>query len=215
MWFQTGGGVNEGVLHAYCWMYSTFNIPLDFPGACSKREHDGGTLYNSYYQWVSLFLVVSALLFYIPRALWLTMEGGLMKYLAKGATGKIVEEADEKRDDLIVTFREHLDNKYNLYAFWFFICEQLNFVVVISQWFITTKFLKFPFMRYGPSVVEYYSVPSEERKALMVNPMCEAFPRIASCQYYRYGTGGAQEIKDAICILGLNMINDKVSFQIS
>ena len=43
-----------------------------------------------------------------------------------------------------------------------------------------------------------------------VNPMCEAFPRIASCNYVRYGTGGMQEVRSAICILGLNMINDKV-----
>ena len=31
------------------------------------------------------------------RALWLMLEGGLMKFLAKGATEKIVEDAGEKR----------------------------------------------------------------------------------------------------------------------
>jgi hypothetical protein len=27
-------------------------------GSCSKREHDGTTLYNTYYQWVAIYLVV-------------------------------------------------------------------------------------------------------------------------------------------------------------
>jgi hypothetical protein len=33
---------------------------------------------------------------------------------------------------------------------------------------------------------------------------------VATCNYIRYGRGGGQEIKNAICILGLNMINDTV-----
>lgn len=35
---------------------------------------------------------------------------------------------------------------------------------------------------------------------------------VATCNYIRYGRGGGQEIKNAICVLGLNMINDKVCF---
>ena len=106
---QSGGGVNDAVLQSYCWMYSTFNIPLEFRGSCSKREHDGTTLYNSYYQWVSLFLVVCAVLFYIPRAIWLMAEGGLMKFLSRGTTSKIVEDAGKKREELVKTFQVRSD----------------------------------------------------------------------------------------------------------
>ncbi len=68
------------------------------------------------------------------------------------------------------------------------------------------------FFRYGPSVVMYYNLPEEERSLTSgINPMCESFPRIASCNYVRYGGGGVQETRSAICILGLNMINDKVT----
>jgi hypothetical protein len=45
------------------------------------------------------------MLFYAPRAIWLMAEGGLMKYLAKGTTTKIVEDAAEKRDKLVKTFQ--------------------------------------------------------------------------------------------------------------
>ena len=64
-------------------------------------------------------------------------------------------------------------------------------------------------------VVGYYNVPQEERDVMMSetpNPMCETFPRIAACNYIRFGSGGGEDKKNAICILGLNMINDKVGF---
>ena len=32
----------------------------------------------------------------------------------------------------------------------------------------------------------------------------------ASCDYWRWGSGGRQENINAICVLALNMINDKV-----
>ena len=83
--------------------------------------------------------------------------------------------------------QEHLHNKYNAYAIWFFVCEQLNFLVVLSMWFITNKFLKYQFLAYGPLVFMYFNMPVEERQDAMRNPMCEAFPRIASCNYYRLG----------------------------
>ena len=40
-------------------------------------------VYNSYYQWVPLYLIFLALLFYLPRMFWIMMEGGLMKFFGK------------------------------------------------------------------------------------------------------------------------------------
>ena len=60
-------------------------------------------------------------------------------------------------------------------------------------------------------MIDYYKMEVEERERVMVNPMCETFPRIAACDYVRYGGGGGQSILNAICILSLNMINDKVN----
>ena len=34
---------------------------------------------------------------------------------------------------------------------------------------------------------------------------------VGVCNYQRYGRGGGQETKNALCVLSLNMINDKVS----
>ena len=59
-------------------------------------------------------------------------------------------------------------------------------------------------------MVYYYSLTSEEQKFVR-DPTCEIFPRIAMCNYVRYGTGGGQSNLEAICILGMNEINDVVS----
>jgi len=77
-------------------MYSTFNIPPDFKGQCSKRDHYGEELYNTYYQWVAIYLVIQALMVYTPRVLWLSLEGGLMKFLVRNARQKIIEDAGRR-----------------------------------------------------------------------------------------------------------------------
>jgi len=44
----------------------------------------------------------------------------------------------------------------------------------------------------------------------MVDPMCEVFPKQVGCYYSRYGLGGGLDSRHGMCILCLNMINDKV-----
>ena len=88
-------------------MYAHFKIPPEYKGPCSGTEQENleGIIYNSYYQWVPIFLITVAVIFYLPRCLWLIMEGGLMKFFGKGTTTRIIEDPEEKRDKLVeVTF---------------------------------------------------------------------------------------------------------------
>ena len=43
------------------------------------------------------------------------------------------------------------------------------------------------------------------KEMLFKKTFCSAF-----CDYWRFGTGGHQENVNAVCILALNIINDKV-----
>ena len=54
---QPGGGVSQSTLKNYCWMYSTFNIPEDFEGNCARSTNSDTPVYNTYYQWVPIFLI--------------------------------------------------------------------------------------------------------------------------------------------------------------
>ncbi|TRY77741.1 hypothetical protein TCAL_08525 [Tigriopus californicus] len=205
------GGVSEKVLKAYCWMYSTFNIPPSFEGSCARKKLEVMPVYNSYYQWVPIVLMMQAISCYIPRILWLMMEGGLMKFLAKGKTGRIVEDEEKQIANLLYTFRRNLQNKYNRYTLVFFLCEFLNLFIVTSLFFLTNSFLQGQFLTYGYQVFAFYQLPPEETTASgLINPMCEAFPRVVSCTYWKYGSGGRQTGVSALCILAMNIIIDKV-----
>ena len=57
----------------------------------------------------------------------------------RNARGKIVEDAQEKRNQLIKTFKDHLHNKYTKYALVFFFCEFLNLLVVATMTFLTDR----------------------------------------------------------------------------
>ena len=68
--------IDEEVINAYCWMYSHFDMPPDynvslllpvsdlvltalwFQGFCTQRKPDKTNLYNTYYQWVSVFFMI-------------------------------------------------------------------------------------------------------------------------------------------------------------
>ena len=104
-----------------------------FQGSCARKYFDSTNLYNTYYQWVSIFLMIQAIIFYIPRCIWLSMEGGLMTFLVKGNQGRVIEDPQEKQKLLLKNYMEHVHNKFNKYAFCFFFCELLNILISISQ----------------------------------------------------------------------------------
>ena len=77
----------------------------------SEETYRVSVVYNSYYQWVPLYLVFLAILFYLPRMIWLVMEGGLMKFFGKGTTIRDIVDQDEKRDMLVKFFNHNIHNK--------------------------------------------------------------------------------------------------------
>ena len=110
-------------------------------------------------------------------------------------------------------FTDNIHNKYNIYYYGFIFCETLNVFIVVAAYFMTNRFLNGEFLFYGFKTWLYYKLPPEEQRLENhINPMCKTFPRIAACDYHRFGSGGKQEKVNAICILALNIINDKVRF---
>jgi len=88
----------------------------------------------------------------------------------------------------------------------YILCEICNFVNVIMQIYLVDLFLGGTFTTYGLEVLEYVQLDQENR----VDPMVRVFPRMTKCTFHRFGASGDVQKYDALCILPLNIINEKI-----
>ena len=175
-------------------------------------------------------LFFQALFFYAPHWLWKQMEGGRMKvrfnlifatdhrsdlvlypqHVIVGLNNHISDQ--DKRKDKIGQLAEYLGERLRFssehlgWALKFFICECLNMANVVAQIFITDAFLGGEFLKYGIEVIQFPMVNPEER----VDPMSKVFPKMTKCTFHKYGSSGTIQRLDALCVLGMNVMSEKI-----
>ena len=92
------------------------------------------------------------------------------------------------------------------YLAWYIACSILNIIFPCILYAVSAHFVAGDWASYGPEVLraQFQPVP--------LDPMCRAFPKVASCEYMQFaGSGSAHENK-VICVLPMNQVNDKVFF---
>lgn len=222
-------GVPSGTMDLYCWIHATFSVPSRWgkgseeygegnpaaigeinphPGIAPPQEGEE-VVYHKYYQWVVFVLFLQALCFHIPRMIWKHSEGGIVKMLVGDLVDPmyIVNPGDRKdRVDLIVKYFKESTMGHGVYAFKFFACELFCLVNVIAQVYITDRFLGYSFTTYGWDVFTLNNMNPEDRP----DPMNVVFPKVTKCTFFKYGTSGTIESRDGLCILALNVINEKI-----
>ena len=68
------------------------------------------------------------------------------------------------------------------------------------------RFLGYEFSTYGLKVIKFSEMDLEER----VDPLAVVFPKVAKCNFFKYGASGSVERHDGLCVLPLNIINEKI-----
>nr|AIJ10713.1 innexin 5 [Cancer borealis] len=207
--------VTSDILDAYCWISDSYTVPslLDkevgkevaHPGIGKSKHHE--RVYHSYYQWVTLFVYLQALLFYMPRYIWTTLEGGKVKKLVAELNSPIVdEEVKKNRLNMMVSYFNLNLHNHNTYAIKYIACEVLNFINVIVQIYWTDWFIGFEFLNYGTRVMDFTNQDIGTRH----DPMDRVFPKVTSCSFYQVGRGGGETEHTALCVMPLNVLNEKI-----
>merc|ERR1719315_529866 len=148
-------------------------------------------------------------MFHLPRIIWKHNEGGLMKMLVGELTDPMMLIRKDERQDrvkFIAKYFKETPKTHGMYAFKFFFCEILCFINVIGQMYFTDRFLGGTFMTYGWDVLEMTAGNPEERS----DPMNMVFPKVTKCTFHKYGPSGTITRHDGLCILALNIINEKI-----
>ena len=62
------------------------------------------------------------------------------------------------------------------------------------------------FTKYGADVLSVTETAIEARD----DPMNRVFPKVTKCTFHKYGPSGTIERQDGLCILAMNIINEKI-----
>ena len=77
---------------------------------------------------------------------------------------------------------------------------------MISQIYLMDLFFGGQFTKYGAQVLSQTEMAFEERD----DPMNRVFPKLTKCPFHKYGPSGTIERQDGLCLLAMNIINEKI-----
>ncbi|GFT16830.1 innexin inx2 [Nephila pilipes] len=208
--------VPENMLDTFCWVHSTFSLPdswekkvgdeVPYPGVDNSSKGQK-RIYHAYYQWVCFVLFLQAILFYVPRYFWKSAENGRIKNLILGLnTPCLTEEIKNSNKKLLVDYLAANLNNHTIYFMNYVFAEILNFVNVVGQIYLIDRFLGGEFSAYGVKVLQFTGWDG----SLRYDPMIRVFPRVTKCNFHKFGSGGSVELIDTMCILPINIINEKI-----
>ena len=81
-----------------------------------------------------------------------------------------------------------------------------HFVQSAGQMFLMDRFFEGAFFTFGLEVIAFAERDQEDR----LDPMVYIFPRMTKCTFHKFGASGEVEKHDALCILPLNIVNEKI-----
>ena len=80
------------------------------------------------------------------------------------------------------------------------------FLLFLGQMFLMDRFFDGAFLTFGLEVIAFAEQDQEDR----LDPLIYVFPRMTKCTFHKFGTSGEVEKHDALCLLPLNIVNEKV-----
>ena len=207
------------VINTYCFVLTSFTLPQHWNskighdaaavgvGTFNPRDPSEDIRYTAYYQWVPFVLFLQAILFYLPHIAFKMWEGGKVRNIIAGLNQLILDRRDrvDKERVLAGYFVESL-NTHNFWAVKMLFVEFLYLVNVIGQIYFVDLFLGGEFSTYGLEALRFLEADPEQR----IDPMATVFPRVTKCSFYKYGPSGTVQTHDAICVLPVNIMNEKV-----
>ena len=118
-------------------------------------------------------------------------------------TGTSRNPSDGKHVGIFKNLSKKLCRKY---FYTFVACEMLNICIAIISFVFTNAFLSGHLFTYGANVIGFsYAYKTYD-------PMCSLFPTVVNCEYSISAVNGNDDSKSGACILGQNILNQKIYF---
>ncbi|XP_053648818.1 innexin inx2 isoform X4 [Cherax quadricarinatus] len=173
------------------------NLGQFVEGQSSRRE-------ISYYQWVTFFLLIEALVIYLPRQIWHQLTHS--QCLPFDFTNlRRREDWEDKKNFLVWHMKQTRGN--HEYWLWQYLLTELLAIALLASFFILTDvFLGGDFYNYGLDWVNFMHNATNTT----ISPMTARFPRLTVCKLQYHSRGGTINSYYPLCLLPINCFNDKI-----
>ncbi|KZC03794.1 PREDICTED: innexin inx7-like [Dufourea novaeangliae] len=226
----TDSGLVEAVINTFCFFTSTYTVvkhmnatavemgELPHLGVGPVNKNDE-VVHHAYYQWVPFILFFQAILFYLPHYLWRNAEEGRLKQLVSGLklaclalnetslkTESMTIPSIHDREEKIRQIRRAFIERIHLnrpWAYYLGLCEVLNFINVLMQIYVTDWFLGGAFLGLGNAL-------AADTSNGQLDVLDIVFPKVTKCIFHKYGPSGTIQHHDALCVMALNIVNEKI-----
>ncbi|XP_031636050.1 innexin inx7 [Contarinia nasturtii] len=230
----TDNAIPSHVINSFCFFTPTFTVVrhynetmlaggwLPHPGIgdIGPREK---LKHHAYYQWVPFFLFAQAIFFFLPHFLWRLWEGGRIKALVEGLQMISLSKHNQKKSEMrfsgnyVLPSNDMIKGRISLikddfykhirvnkrFARCLIFCELLNLINLIVQIYVTNVFLAGQFYSLGFNFMEDdFTGP--------MDVLDTVFPKVTKCDFYKYGASGSLQRHDALCVMALNIIHEKI-----
>lgn len=219
-------GLSKDYVETYCYIEGTFNLYMKQaeqqvrPGHLPPRQEVGkNVIYPnlgqfvegqssrreiSYYQWVTFFLLIEALVIYLPRQIWHQLTHS--QCLPFDFTNlRRREDWEDKKNFLVWHMKQTRGN--HEYWLWQYLLTELLAIALLASFFILTDvFLGGDFYNYG---LDWFNFMHNATNTT-ISPMTARFPRLTVCKLQYHSRGGTINSYYPLCLLPINCFNDKI-----
>jgi len=200
-------------IQEYCWVTSTFSTlskyEAAYPGIGPSNKEK--LIYHNYYQFMPVVLLFLAGVCMTPHIIWRYLEGGLLLKLVPTKDNKVDVDilswvkAKSYGKNMANYFGRNLNSRQHIRYGWFNLVAEVICLLSVLCVIVILQYIFKTFLQYFPLFVFHHFVAP-----LPISPEERLFPTQAKCTIHNFGPSGTIQTQDALCILTVNLINQKV-----
>ncbi|CAB0012777.1 unnamed protein product [Nesidiocoris tenuis] len=180
----------EHVIDTYCFFSTTFTVKI---------------VHHNYYQWVPFVLFGQAILFYVPRMIWKKSDNGrLAAIVHQMRSTRLIADEDRVINGVKVESQKSRSDKVDWLSHMYISMSRFRVSRDWAMMLVLCEFLN------GLNLLVQIWWTNSTGGIRTRTTSTAFFPKVTKCTFHKYGASGNIQTHDTICIMSLNIINEKI-----
>lgn len=189
----------------YCWATGTYTSKHNSTKAVGAPYDSNQYEWHLYYRFIHLTLFFQAVLFYLPRYIWILLERGVVTSICRQLHASCASQSVYEDVSATIKLNDKLVYKYHA-------CQLLSLLNLIAQIMWMHWLFNDHYLTYGIDAIKYYWFTKLEliHQQRIKSPLDTVFPKETGCTIEYPSAVGDTNIGHAQCILSFQILNDKM-----